>query len=157
MLKWLWLSLAVVVLDQLTKYWAVSALPLYTPVAVMPSLNLTLTRNTGAAFSLLNDAGGWQRWLFIGLALLVSTAIVVWLRRLRPGQGWWACALALVAGGAVGNVIDRLAHGYVIDFIDVYYRHWHWPAFNLADSAITVGAAMLVIEGLFGGRRSRAS
>ena len=157
MLKWLWLSLVVVVLDQLTKYWAGSALPLYAPVAVMPSLNLTLTRNTGAAFSLLNDAGGWQRWLFVGLALLVSAAIIVWLRRLRPGQGWQACALALVAGGAVGNVIDRLVHGYVIDFIDVYYRHWHWPAFNLADSAITVGAVMLMIEGLFGGRRSRAS
>jgi signal peptidase II len=145
-LRWLWLSVAVIVLDQLTKQLAVDLLEMHQPVAVAPFLNLTLTYNTGAAFSLLNDAGGWQRWLFAGLSVVVSIVIVAWLRRIPSGERWLACGLALVLGGALGNLWDRLLIGAVVDFIDVYYQRWHWPAFNVADSAICVGAALLIIS-----------
>ncbi len=121
-------------------------LDLHQPVPVIPFLNLTLTHNTGAAFSFLSDAGGWQRWFFAGLTIVVSIIIVVWLARLKPGQRWLPVSLSLVLGGALGNLWDRLAIGAVVDFIDVYYRTWHWPAFNLADSAICVGAVMLVVS-----------
>jgi signal peptidase II len=145
-LRWLWLSVAVIVLDQLTKQLAVDLLEMHQPVAVAPFLNLTLTYNTGAAFSLLNDAGGWQRWLFASLSVVVGIVIVVWLWRLPSGERWLACGLALVLGGALGNLWDRLLIGAVVDFIDVYYQRWHWPAFNVADSAICVGAALLIIS-----------
>jgi len=145
-LRWLWLSVVVIVLDQVTKQWAINLLEMHQPVAVAPFLNLTLTYNTGAAFSLLNDAGGWQRWLFAGLSVVVSIVIVVWLWRIPSGERWLACGLALVVGGALGNLWDRLAIGAVVDFIDVYYQRWHWPAFNVADSAICVGAALLIIS-----------
>ena len=152
-IAWLWLSLLVVALDQATKYWAVSALTLHQPVPVIPFFNLTLMHNTGAAFSLLAEAGGWQRWFFTGLALVVSGLIVYWLSTLRR-QPWLSAGLALILGGAVGNnLIDRVLHGYVVDFIDVYYQNWHWPAFNIADSAITVGAVLLVLDALFFGQR----
>ncbi len=121
-------------------------LDLHQPVPVIPFLNLTLTHNTGAAFSFLSDAGGWQRWFFAGLTIVVSIIIVVWLTRLKPGQRWLPVSLSLVLGGALGNLWDRLVIGAVVDFIDVYYRTWHWPAFNLADSAICVGAVMLVVS-----------
>lgn len=147
-LRWLWLSVAVIGLDQLTKQIASGMLELHQPVPVMPFLNLTLTHNTGAAFSFLSDAGGWQRWFFSGLTLVVAVIIVVWLTRLKPGQRWLAGALALVLGGALGNLWDRLLIGAVVDFIDVYYQSWHWPAFNVADSAICVGAVMLVVSTL---------
>ncbi len=145
---WAWLALAggVIVLDQATKVLATSMLSTHQPVAVTPFLNLTLTHNTGAAFSLLSDAGGWQRWFFSILSLAVSVFIVVWLARLPGRQRWLSCALALVLGGALGNLWDRLVRGAVVDFIDVYYRTWHWPAFNVADSAITVGVVMLLIS-----------
>ncbi len=145
-LRWLWLSVAVVLLDQLTKQLAINLLEMHQPVAVAPFLNLTLTYNTGAAFSLLNDAGGWQRWLFAGLSVVVGIVIVVWLWRIPSGDRWLACGLALVLGGALGNLWDRLVIGAVVDFIDVYYQRWHWPAFNVADSAICVGAALLIIS-----------
>ena len=116
---------------------------------MVPFVNLTLTHNTGAAFSLLHRAGGWQRWLFAALAVVVSIAIVIWLKRLPRNARWTAAGLALVLGGALGNLWDRLAHGYVVDFIDFYYGEWHWPAFNVADSAITLGAVMLVAEVVF--------
>ena len=145
-LKWLWLSLLVIVLDQVAKIWASHSLNFNQPLAVFPYLNLTLLYNTGAAFSLLAQAGGWQRWFLTLLALLVSIFITTWLMRLQRQQKWLAVALALILGGALGNVIDRMLYGYVIDFIDVYYQHWHWPAFNIADSAISVGALMLVID-----------
>jgi signal peptidase II len=145
-LPWVWLSLLVFALDQFTKSLAVKYLVLHAPLPVFPGLNLTLVHNTGAAFSLLRDAGGWQRWVFIALAVVIAACIVVWLARLPARRGWLACALALVLGGALGNLWDRISLGYVIDFIDVYYAHWHWPAFNLADSAITAGAVMLVID-----------
>lgn len=155
MLKCIWIAVAVIVLDQFTKQWASTALQLSDPVPVIPFVNLTLMHNTGAAFSFLSDAAGWQRWFFSALALIVSVAIIAWLKKLHAGQTWLAVALALVLGGALGNVWDRLWLGYVVDFIDVYYGTWHWPAFNVADSAITVGAIMLVIDGLFGGRGSK--
>ncbi len=149
-LYWLWLSLLVIVMDQLTKLWASSDLIYGRPVPLMPSLNLTLMHNTGAAFSFLNEAGGWQRWLFALIALVVSSVLILWLRRLTSAQRWLAGALALVLGGAIGNLIDRLYLGYVIDFVDAYYDKWHWPAFNVADSAIFVGVVMLIIDSLRG-------
>jgi len=150
MLKWLWLSLAVIVLDQLTKYLATDLLLYAEPVAVVPFFNLTLLHNTGAAFSFLSDAGGWQRWFFALMAIGVSVGITVWLSRLESKQRWLAIALALVVGGALGNLWDRLYLGYVVDFIQLYYDRWYWPAFNIADSAIFVGAVMLLIDGFFG-------
>ena len=121
----------------------------------MPSFNLLLTYNTGAAFSFLAGAGGWQRWFFLGLGSLVSIGLIVWLRRLKPTETRLATALALILGGAIGNLIDRAWLGQVIDFIQIYYQHWYWPAFNLADSAITVGAALLVLDSLWSGRTSK--
>ncbi len=101
------------------------------------------------SFSFLSDAGGWQRWLFTGLASVVTVVLVVWLFRLHPREKMTAATLGLIIGGAVGNLVDRINHGYVVDFIDVYYRDWHWPAFNVADSAITCGVILLIIDGLF--------
>ena len=148
MLHWLWLSAAVVAIDQATKYLASTYLNLYEPASVLPLVNLTLMHNTGAAFSLLDRAGGWERWLFIGLAVVVCAGIIAWLHRLPARAYWTAAGLALVLGGALGNLWDRVTLGYVVDFIDVYYQHWHWPAFNVADSAISVGAAMLIFRSL---------
>lgn len=144
------LSGLVIVLDQLSKWLAETSLPPYQPLAILPSFNLTLMYNTGAAFSFLADAGGWQRWFFLTLSGLVSIALVIWLSRLKPGETRLALALALILGGAVGNLIDRVWHGHVIDFIQLYYQNWFWPAFNLADSAITVGAGLLILDSLLG-------
>ena len=149
MLKWLWISLVVIVLDQITKVWASASLELYESIAVMPFFNITLAHNTGAAFSFLAQAGGWQRWFFTGIAVVVSVVIIVWMKRLPSGERMQAVALALVLGGALGNVIDRVIYGYVVDFLDVYYQQMHWPAFNIADSAITVGAVLLIWHSLF--------
>jgi len=156
MLKWLWLSGLIIALDQLTKWLAQTQLDPYRPEALTGWFNLTLMYNTGAAFSFLADAGGWQRWLLLGLALAVSGVILVLLARLQPGQNWLATAFALILGGAVGNIIDRLLHGHVIDFIDLYHSAlggWpgfstmgHWPAFNIADAAIFCGALMLLLD-----------
>ncbi len=152
MLRWLWLSALIVVLDQGSKQLASAYLELGQPVPVVPYFYLTLLHNTGAAFSFLSSAGGWQRWFFAVLALVVSTVLVVWLARLPRDSRWLALALALVLGGALGNVVDRVVLGYVVDFIQVYlpFLPWRifnpWPAFNVADSAISVGAVMLVID-----------
>lgn len=149
MLKpWIWLSVLVVVLDQATKYLAETWLILHQPVSVLPGFNLMLTYNTGAAFSFLADAGGWQRWFFLSLGSAVSVGLTIWLTRLKPGERWLAAALALILGGAVGNLIDRLWLGQVIDFIQLYYDRWYWPAFNIADSAITLGAVLLIVDSL---------
>jgi len=156
MLKWLWVSVVVVALDQASKVWASAALQFQEPVAVMPYFNLTLMHNYGAAFSFLSTAGGWQRWFFAAIALVISTAIILWLRKLKPQQHWEAISLALVLGGALGNLWDRLTLGFVVDFFDVYYGLHHWPAFNIADSAITVGAVMLIIDLLYVQRPSKA-
>ncbi|EIC21348.1 lipoprotein signal peptidase [Thiorhodovibrio frisius] len=151
---WLWLSVTVIALDQLSKWLAERLLPLHEPVALMPMLNLTLMHNEGAAFSLLADAGGWQRWLFAGFALLVTIGLIIWLLRLDARERLTAAALTLLIGGAIGNLIDRVRTGRVVDFIDVYYGDWHWPAFNLADSAITLGVALLLIETLRAGKNT---
>jgi signal peptidase II len=156
MLKWLWLSVVVIALDQLTKYLASSYLAYQQPVPVIPFFDLTLMYNRGAAFSFLSSAGGWQRWFFTAMALFVSVAIVFWIKRLESNQRWLAAALALVLGGALGNVWDRIALGHVVDFIDLYYAQWHWPAFNIADSAIFVGAVILVMDALFGTRNHKS-
>ncbi len=144
---WLMLALVVVVLDQLTKFGASAVLNYAEPVAIFPGLNFTLAHNSGAAFSLLSDASGWQRWFFAAIALVVSVVITVWLRQIDAGERWLPLALSLILGGAIGNFIDRLNLGYVVDFIQVYYKTWYWPAFNIADSAICVGAVVLVVTG----------
>lgn len=150
-LRWLWLTSLIVILDQITKSWISQTLTLYESVDILPFFNFTLVHNTGAAFSFLAEAGGWQRWLLTGLALIVSVIIVVWLSRLKTVEHrWLAIALALVLGGAIGNLIDRIIYGYVIDFLDLYYKMWHWPAFNVADSAISIGAVMLLIDAIRG-------
>ncbi|HEY4732697.1 MAG TPA: signal peptidase II [Gammaproteobacteria bacterium] len=152
MLKWLWISLVVIVFDQLTKQLATDALILHEPVAILPYINLTLVHNAGAAFSFLSDASGWQRWFFIALALVVSVVILFWMRGLPGNAMRTAIPLALILGGALGNVWDRIQYGYVVDFIDVYYDQWHWPAFNVADSSITIGTILLIADALWGAR-----
>jgi len=154
-LKWLWISLLVVALDQVTKSIAVDNLILFQPVPVFPGFNLTLMHNKGAAFSFLSDQSGWQRWFFTVIAIVVSVAIVIWMKRLPADHRLTAVSLALILGGAVGNVWDRILLGYVIDFIDVYYADYHWPAFNIADSAISVGACLLIIDSLRHGKHAQ--
>jgi len=149
LVRWLALAGVVVVLDQLGKAAAEAWLQPHTAHAVLPGLNLTLVYNTGAAFSMLSQAGGWQRWLLAVLAAAVSAFIVVWLARLPRDERWTALALSLIMGGAIGNLVDRLLRGYVVDFVDIYYGSYHWPAFNVADSAITVGAVILIVYSLF--------
>ncbi|MGK0673759.1 MAG: signal peptidase II [Halothiobacillaceae bacterium] len=143
------LALAVIILDQVTKWWANSTLGYAQPVSILPGFNLTLVYNPGAAFSFLGEAGGWQRWFFIAFAMGVSAWLMVWMRALEAHERWTGIALALIIGGALGNAIDRVYLGYVVDFIDLYWRNHHWPAFNLADSAITVGAGLLIVRMLF--------
>ncbi len=147
-LPWLWLSLLVFGLDQASKLHFEGSLRLYQQIVVIPDLfSWTLAYNTGAAFSFLADADGWQRWFFALIAVVVSAVLVVWLKRLKPGETWLAVALALVLGGALGNLFDRVVYGHVIDFILVHWQdRWYFPAFNLADSAITVGALMLALD-----------
>ena len=147
MWRWLGLSGAVVVLDQVSKHAAVAALAGQPPVEVTSFFNLVLVYNRGAAFSFLAGAGGWQRELFTVIALIAS-AWIVWLLRRYPQQSLFCLALTLVLGGALGNVIDRITIGAVVDFLDFHAMGWHWPAFNLADSAITCGAVLLVWDGL---------
>ena len=146
MLKYLTISAAIIGLDQVTKWLMVSWLALYETVAIMPYFNLTMAHNHGAAFSFLAQAGGWQRWFFIVLALAISTVLVVWLAKLKPEAKLEAISLSLILGGAIGNVIDRIVYGYVIDFLDIYIGSSHWPAFNVADSAICIGAVLLIID-----------
>lgn len=151
--RWLPLSALIVALDQATKLWVERSFQLYESVTLLPVFDLTYLRNTGAAFSFLAGAGGWQRWFFSLLAVGVSVGIIVWLRGVHArAQAWLAAGLALILGGALGNVIDRLNFGAVVDFLDFHAGGWHWPAFNVADSAITVGVIGLVADGLFGDR-----
>ena len=154
MLKWLWISALTLLLDQASKLAIDGSMRLYESIPLLPFFNLTYAHNTGAAFSFLSSAGGWQRWLFTGLALVMSTVIAVWLARLQKHETLMAIALSLVLGGAIGNLIDRIAYGYVIDFLDVYYKTWHWPAFNIADSAICVGVGLMVLESFEVGRKA---
>lgn len=147
MWRWLSLSAVVITIDQITKYAAVAALAGKAPVEVTSFFNLLLVYNRGAAFSFLAGAGGWQREFFTGIAL-VASAWIIWLLRRHPQQTLFCLALALILGGAIGNVIDRLMIGAVVDFLDFHALGWHWPAFNVADSAITGGAALLIWDGL---------
>jgi signal peptidase II len=145
--RWLPLALLVIVLDQVSKAWMVHHLIPFERIHVLQVLDIILTYNTGAAFSLLAEASGWQRWLFVVLAIGVSAMLVVWLRRLSAAlHGGLACALCLIIGGALGNMIDRLTTGRVIDFIYFHWRDHYFPAFNLADSAITLGAVVLLAD-----------
>jgi len=139
------LAALLVMLDQASKLAVLRLLEPYQTIPLVPGFNLTLAFNRGASFSFLADAGGWQRWLFSGISLAASVIIVILLRRTPPADRLNGLGLSLVLGGAVGNLIDRLWLGHVVDFFDVYYRAWHFPAFNVADSAITVGAALLVL------------
>ena len=138
----------IVALELWTKQLATDNLTLYRPVEIFPWLNLTLAHNTGAAFSFLSDAGGWQRWFFTVLATVVTIVLLVWLFRLKRSEWLTGLALGLLIGGAVGNLVDRLRLGYVVDFIDVHVAGWHWPAFNVADSAIVCGIILLLYEAL---------
>lgn len=151
MKKWPWFifSFVVMLLDQASKYWALHALIPYQPEAIMPMVNLTLAYNTGAAFSFLSGAGDWHRWFFTGFSTLMSCVLVVWLMRTPTSARLQLVAISLILAGAVGNLIDRVLLGHVIDFIDVYYAHYHWPVFNLADSAICLGAFLLLVDMCF--------
>jgi signal peptidase II len=156
MYKWLWLSLLVFVFDQASKLWVVSNFELYESIQLFPSLNFTYVHNLGAAFSFLSSAGGWQRWFFVGVALIATTVLLIWLRKLKPSERWMAVTISLVLGGAIGNLYDRISYGYVIDFIDVYYKAHHWPVFNIADAAISIGVVMMLIDA-FKGESSKAT
>ena len=153
MTNWIALSLVVIILDHITKYVANAQLVYAEPLPVLTTFKLKLLYNLGAAFSFLSDAGGWQRWFFVTISFLAAILLTVWLRRLKSEQWALALALSLVIGGAVGNLVDRLWLGYVIDFIQLYYKSFYWPAFNVADSAITVGAVLLVWDGLVDNKR----
>lgn len=155
--RWLPLSAAIIVIDQVTKAWIDRYFELYEGVKVLPVLDITRLHNTGAAFSFLAGAGGWQRWFFTILAIGVSAGILVWMKRLHAReQGLLAAGLALVLGGAIGNVIDRLRHGYVVDFVHVHWGSAYFPAFNVADAAITVGAILVILDSLLEARREKA-
>ncbi|MEX0429990.1 signal peptidase II [Spiribacter insolitus] len=148
-------AVVVLVADQLTKWMALSALEPYQPVSLLPVLNLTLAFNAGAAFSFLADGGGWQRWLLSGVAVAVGVYLLIWLRGLDAGKRLEVIGLGLILGGAVGNLVDRLRLGGVIDFIDVHVGGWHWPAFNVADSAITLGVVAVLVTAWRDWRRGR--
>ena len=147
-LGWLWLALLVLVIDLTTKVYFDNSLQMYQQIVVIPDLfSWTLAYNTGAAFSFLADSAGWQRWLFALIAVVVSGVLVVWLKRLGRNDTWLAIALALILGGALGNLYDRIVYGHVVDFILVHWQNrWYFPAFNFADSAICVGAVMLALD-----------
>jgi len=147
-LCWLWITLLVMMLDRVSKYLALQHLPPYAEVPVMKYFNFSLAYNNGAAFSFLNSASGWQTWLFGGIAIIVSIGLLIWLSRLSSNQRWLCIALTLVMGGALGNMSDRFLYGHVIDFLDFYVNDLHWPAFNIADSAICVGAFMLLVDAM---------
>ena len=152
--SWLLLSVLVVLADQASKYYITQHFGEFEHISVLPVLDITRMHNVGAAFSFLASASGWQRWMFIGLALVVSIGIIVWLVRLKDrAHGLLACGLALVLGGALGNVLDRIRLGHVIDFIHFHWDRAYFPAFNVADSAITVGAACLLLDALLEGKR----
>ncbi|MDT8438483.1 MAG: signal peptidase II [Wenzhouxiangellaceae bacterium] len=154
---WLLLAGLVVALDLWTKQLASMHLEMYQPIAVTGWFNLTLAHNTGAAFSLLADAEGWQRWFFIIVGSGISVFLLVWLWRLPLSARALPVALMLILGGAIGNLADRFRLGYVVDFIDLHYAGWHWPAFNIADSAIVIGVTLMLVESLFPPHRLRTS
>mgnify|MGYP001627118930 FL=1 len=153
---WPWLAWAVFLMgaDQITKTLILNHYQLGDSTFITSFFNIVRAHNTGAAFSFLSDAGGWQRWLFTGIGV-AATIFIVWQLRAHPGQKLFSFALSSILGGAVGNVVDRLMHGYVVDFLQFHYAGWYFPSFNLADSAITVGAACLILDELLRVRRER--
>ena len=153
-LLWLGIAVLIVVADQFTKVLVLGGFQYGESLPITGFFNLVRVHNLGAAFSFLADAGGWQRWFFTGLGT-VAALVMVWLLRSHAGQRLFCAALSCILGGAVGNVIDRLLHGYVVDFLDFYWGRWHFPAFNVADAAITVGAGLLIMEELLHVRRGR--
>lgn len=154
--RWLALTALIVLLDQVTKEAILNHLAPYESIAVLPVLNITLMYNTGVAFSFFAGGAGWQRWAFVALALGIGIVIVTWLRKLQArSQGLLACALSLILGGALGNAVDRIKLGHVVDFIHAHWDEHFFPAFNVADSAITVGAALLLLDALLESRRKR--
>jgi len=155
--NWLWLSVAIMVIDQWTKQIVTERLAEFERIVVTPSLELMRLHNEGAAFSFLSNASGWQRWLFVGLGVAASIGILIWLRRLPArGQHLLAAGLALLLGGALGNVIDRVLLGHVVDFIRVHWNEHYFPAFNVADSAITIGAILIALDSFLELDRRRA-
>jgi signal peptidase II len=155
-IRWLWISLLVIVVDQLSKLWIERTMLLGDSFTVLPILDIVRAHNPGAAFSFLADAGGWQRWVFTLFAAGVSVALVFWLRKVALAtQGLLAGGLALILGGAVGNVIDRVEHGYVVDFVHAHWGVHSFPAFNVADAAISIGAVLVILDSILEGRRAR--
>ncbi|MCC5881680.1 MAG: lipoprotein signal peptidase [Halomonas sp.] len=152
-LRWLWLAVAVVALDLGTKALMSSVLSYGQPVEVLPFFNLTLLHNTGAAFSFLAGHPGWQRWFFAIIAVGASIGLTIWMSRLKADERLLGASLALIIGGALGNLYDRLVHGYVVDFLSFHVAGWYYPAFNVADIGITLGALGLIWESLFEGRK----
>ena len=154
--KWLALSVAVVAVDQYSKHLIMQNFMEFDRLVLLPVLEFMRLHNEGAAFSFLSNAGGWQRWMFIGIGLAVGSGIVVWLLRLpAKGRGLLAAGLALVLGGAIGNVTDRILWGHVVDFIRVHYQDWYFPAFNAADSSISIGVGLLLLDNFLDWRRSK--
>lgn len=148
-LKWMWLAVFVIALDLATKMVAEHFLTYAQPVYVLPVFDLTLLYNKGAAFSFLANESGWQRWFFTVIAVGVSIALTIWLMTLKSSEKWISIALVLIIGGALGNLYDRLAYGHVVDFLHFHWGPHYFPAFNIADTAITIGAGMLIIDSLF--------
>jgi len=146
--QWGWITFLVIIFDQASKLLADHFLNYHQALELIPMFNLTLMYNTGAAFSFLAQAGGWQRWFFLTLTSVVGLFIYLWIRKLKSHQRLQASALSMILGGAIGNLIDRAIYGHVIDFLDVYYQQYHWPAFNIADSAISIGAFLLIYDTL---------
>lgn len=142
-LCWLWITIIVLLLDRVTKYAAQKYLMAFDALPIIPGFNLTLSFNTGSAFGFLNSASGWQVWFFGVIAFVVSVGILIWLSRLSSRERWLSIALCFIVGGALGNLWDRISYGHVIDFIQLYISHYYWPTFNVADSAICIGAAIL--------------
>ncbi|MBM0492053.1 signal peptidase II [Aeromonas jandaei] len=156
-LRWLWLAVLAFVLDQASKLAVVKLLPFgYPGVEITPFFNLVHVYNKGAAFSFLADQGGWQRWFFALLAFAICGLLIHWLRKQSVTQYWSGIAYSFIIGGALGNVFDRLVLGHVVDFLDFYWGSAHWPAFNLADSFIFIGAAMIVLDGFRGEKKEQA-
>ncbi|WJY15640.1 signal peptidase II [Pectobacteriaceae bacterium CE90] len=148
-LRWLWLTLVVLVVDLGSKQWVMTHFQLGESFSLVPFFNLTYAHNLGAAFSFLADKGGWQRWLFAVIALAITVTLLVFMYRSDGRHKLNNIAYALIIGGAIGNLSDRLVHGYVIDFIDFHVNNWHYPIFNLADTSICIGALLIVLEGFF--------
>lgn len=145
-LVWLWLPIVLIALDRYSKFWVSEHLTFFEPCRILPIFNLTLAHNRGAAFSFLDSAGGWQNWLFGALAVIVSGIVIVWLSMLSSKDRWMNIALCLILTGALGNAWDRMLYGYVIDFLDFHLGSWHFAIFNIADSAICIGAFMIFLN-----------